>query len=71
MIQPQFKHLMTVLMLIFNEVVGLHLHHCNWKHLSLFILEALDPIKTEITAVVTDLNMVVTHAHICLSSINS
>lgn len=56
---PEFKHLMTGLTLIFNEVVGLHLHQWNWKHLSWFLLEALDPIKTEITAVVTDLDTVV------------
>lgn len=59
MIQPQvrkFKHLMTGLMVIFNKVLGLHLHQRNWKHLSFFILEGLDPIKTEITAVVTDLD---------------
>ena len=41
----EFKHLMTGLMVIFNEVVGLHLHQWNWKYLSSFILEALDPIK--------------------------
>lgn len=56
---PEFKHLMTDLMLIFNEVVGLHLHQWKWKHLSSFIWEALVPSKTEITAVVTDLDTVV------------
>lgn len=33
-------------------------------------LEALDPPKTEITAVATDLGTVVIHAHIRLSSLN-
>lgn len=62
---------MTDLMLIFNEVVGLHLHQWKWKHLSQLIWEALDPTKTEITAVVTDLDTVVTRAHIRRSSLNS